>query len=83
MTRDQGLGDMGWTVGYEAQEALKSIQGKPAWQGVIVKSGVRRGNQAAASSPASLFSILIPSANFTPLMMSARWRKPRSLRHFF
>ena len=32
MTRDQGLGDMGWTVGYEAQEALKSIQGKPAWQ---------------------------------------------------
>ncbi|HIB66166.1 MAG TPA: HEAT repeat domain-containing protein [Phycisphaerales bacterium] len=32
MTRDPELGDMGWTVGYEAQEALKSIQGKQAWQ---------------------------------------------------
>jgi len=29
---DQGLGDMGWTVGYEATEALKSIQGKRAWE---------------------------------------------------
>ena len=28
---DEGLGDMGWTVGYEAIEALKSIRGEPAW----------------------------------------------------
>lgn len=28
---DEGLGCMGWTVAYEAGEALKAIQGKPAW----------------------------------------------------
>lgn len=31
LRNDQGLGDMGWTVAYEACEALKAIQGKPAW----------------------------------------------------
>jgi hypothetical protein len=30
---DDELGDMGITVGYEAGEALKSIQGLPAWEG--------------------------------------------------
>lgn len=29
---DQGLGDMGWTVDYEAGEALKAIRGEPAWE---------------------------------------------------
>lgn len=31
MTDDQGVGDLGWTVGYEAGEAIKRIQGQPAW----------------------------------------------------
>lgn len=29
---DEGLSDMGWTVGYEATEALKAIEGQPAWE---------------------------------------------------
>lgn len=29
---DEGLSCMGWTVAYEAGEALKAIQGKPAWE---------------------------------------------------
>lgn len=28
---DDGLSCMGWTVGYEATEALKAIRGEPAW----------------------------------------------------
>lgn len=28
---DDGLSCMGWTVGYEATEALKALQGEPAW----------------------------------------------------
>ena len=31
MTDDPGVADMGWTVGYEAGEAIKSILGQPAW----------------------------------------------------
>ena len=32
LMNDRSLGDTGWTVGYEAGEALKSIQGLPAWE---------------------------------------------------
>ena len=32
---DQGLGCMGWTVDYEAREALKAIHGLPAWEGDV------------------------------------------------
>jgi hypothetical protein len=28
---DPGVGDMGWTVGYEATQAIRSIRGFPAW----------------------------------------------------
>ncbi len=31
LRNDDGLGCMGWTVGYEATEALKAIRGEPAW----------------------------------------------------
>jgi hypothetical protein len=31
LEHDEGLGTMGWTVGYEALEALKAIRGEPAW----------------------------------------------------
>ncbi|MFN8611329.1 MAG: hypothetical protein U0931_27540 [Vulcanimicrobiota bacterium] len=31
MVHDTGVGDLGWTVGYEAGEAIKSIRGLPAW----------------------------------------------------
>lgn len=32
MVNDTGVGDLGWTVGYEAQEAIKRIRGLPAWE---------------------------------------------------
>lgn len=28
---DPGLGDIGWTVGYEATQAIRGIRGLPAW----------------------------------------------------
>lgn len=31
LTEDKGVGDLGWTVGYEAREAIKRIKGEPAW----------------------------------------------------
>ena len=31
LLQDEGLGDLGWTVGYEAGEALKELRGQPAW----------------------------------------------------
>jgi hypothetical protein len=31
MIQDTGVSEMGWTVGYEAGEALKSIRGESAW----------------------------------------------------
>ena len=31
LREDEGLSCMGWTVGYEATEALKAIDGQPAW----------------------------------------------------
>ncbi len=31
LRNDEGLSCMGWTVGYEATEALKAIDGKPSW----------------------------------------------------
>lgn len=31
LLQDDGLGDLGWTVGYEAGEALKVLRGQPAW----------------------------------------------------
>ena len=32
---DEGLGCMGWTVDYEAGEALKAIHGLHAWEGDV------------------------------------------------
>lgn len=29
---DPAIAEMGWTVGYEAAEALKAIRGEPAWE---------------------------------------------------
>lgn len=31
MVGDQGVGDLGWTVGYEAEQAIRAIRGLPAW----------------------------------------------------
>jgi hypothetical protein len=31
LTKDNEVGDLGWTVGYEAGEAIKRIKGEPAW----------------------------------------------------
>ena len=48
LRNDEGLGEMGLTVGYEAREALKELDGRPAW----VESHV--GLKSPYPSPLSL-----------------------------